>query len=225
MTGKSISSAILAATVAAVGMFYAPSAAAQAYTYPSMQLPTVSNRDFTGALSVAKGTVAVFQWREGINDDMHFSLDAGLGDPEGRNNDLVVFGGGGLGFRLLRATGDQPLDVLLTGGAGLAVGAGQTVVRLPVGASAGHRFELEGNMALTPYAHPRISIDRCFSCNGSTRNSTEVSLNFDIGVNFEVTPRFALRAAASFSGSDVVSRNDTFAFGINWIPVPLTSRK
>ncbi|MEP6835606.1 MAG: hypothetical protein ABJB74_19625 [Gemmatimonas sp.] len=224
MKGVRMLSKILVAAIAACISLNASVGAAQAYTYPSLQLPTVSNRDFTAALSVAKGTVAVFQWREGLSDDMHFSLDAGLGDPEGRNNDLVVFGGGGLGFQLLRATADQPLDVLLTGGAGLALGAGQTVVRIPVGASAGHRFGFEGGVALTPYVHPRLSIDRCFSCNGSTANSTEVSLNFDIGLNFEVTPRFALRAAAAFSGSDVVSRNDTFAFGINWIPVPLVRK-
>lgn len=224
MKGLRISSNILT-TFSALGCaLFAGSAAAQAYTYPSMQLPTVSNRDFTAALSVAKGTVAVFQWREGLSDVMHFSFDAGLGDPEGRNNDLVVFGGGGLGYQLLKATADQPLELLLTGGAGIALGAGQTVVRLPVGASVGHRFAFEGGLALTPYLHPRISIDRCFSCNGSTRNSTEVSLNFDVGLNFEVTPRLALRAAAAFSGSDLVSRNDTFAFGINWIPRPLVKK-
>lgn len=219
-----MSSTILATAVAVCCTLNSAVAAAQAYTYPSMQLPTVSNRDFTAALSVAKGTVAVFQWREGLSDVMHFSLDAGIGDPEGRNNDLVVFGGGGLGYQLLRATADQPLDLLLTGGAGVALGAGQTVLRLPVGASAGHRFGFDGGLALTPYVHPRLSVDRCFSCNGSTTNSTEVSLNFDVGVNFEVTPRFSLRAAAAFSGSDVVSRNDTFAFGINWIPAPLVKK-
>jgi len=224
MKGTRISSTILATAVAVCCTLNSAVAAAQAYTYPSMQLPTVSIRDFTAALSVAKGTVAVFQWREGLSDVMHFSLDAGLGDPEGRNNDLVVFGGGGLGYQVLRATADQPLDLLLTGGAGVALGAGQTVLRLPVGASVGHRFELEGGLALTPYVHPRLSVDRCFSCNGSTTNSTEVSLNFDVGVNFEVTPRFSLRAAAAFSGSDVVSRNDTFAFGINWIPASLVKK-
>ena len=218
------SSTILTFAVAMCAVLNAGHAEAQAYTYPSMQLPTVSNRDFTGALSVANGTVAVFQWREGLSDDMHFSLDGGIGDPQGRNNNLVVFGGGAVGLQLLRATSDQPLDVLLTGGAGFALGAGQTVVRLPVGASAGHRFELVDDMALTPYVHPRISLDRCFSCNGSTRNSAELSLNFDVGINFEVTPRFALRAAVAFSGSDVVARGDTFAFGINWTPVPLTRK-
>jgi hypothetical protein len=221
MKGTRISSIATAALMAVAAVTATGAAHAQAYSYPSMQIPTVSNRDFTAALSVSRGTVAVFQWREGIHDDLHFSLDAGLGDPEGRNNNLVAFGGGGLGWQWLRANKEQPLDVMLTGGLGVAVGAGQTVLRIPVGASAGHRFEFEGGLALTPYVHPRLSLDRCYSCETRNRNSTEASINFDIGVNFEITPRFALRAAGSFSGSDVISRNDTFAVGINWVPVPL----
>lgn len=199
--------------------------AAQAYSYPSMQIPIVSNRDYTAAVSVAKGTAAFFQWREGINSEWHFSLDAGLGDPEGRNNELVVFGGGGVAAQILRSTGDQPLDLLLTGSLGLAVGAGQSVVRVPFGVSMGHRFAFDGGVALTPYIHPRLSFDRCYSCNTDNRNSSEVSVNFDVGLSFEVSPKFALRASGSFSGSDIVPRNDAFAIGFNWIPSPLSSRK
>lgn len=216
------SAVALAALLATTGV--ASTVHAQAYNYPSMQLPQVSNRDYTAALSVAKGTVALFQWREGINEDWHFSLDAGLGDPEGRNNDLIALAAGGFGAQLLRANGDQPLDLLLTGQLGLAMGAGQTIARLPVGVSMGHRFPLDARTAITPYVHPRLSIDRCFSCNVNNRNSTEVSVNFDVGVNFEVSPRFAVRAAGSFSGSDIVPRNDAFAIGFNWTPAPL-SRK
>ncbi len=197
---------------------------AQAYSYPSMQIPTVSSRDYTAAVSVAKGTAAFFQWREGINSEWHFSLDAGLGDPEGRNNDLVAFFGGGAAAQLLRATGDQPLDLLLTGGLGLAIGAGQSVVRLPVGVSMGHRFAFGDGVALTPYIHPRLSFDRCYSCNGNIRNSSEVSVNFDVGLNFDVTSKFAIRASGSFSGSDIVPRNDAFAIGFNWTPA-LLARK
>ena len=210
--------ALLATTVVA------NTATAQAYNYPSLQLPQVSNRDYTAAVSVAKGTVALFQWREGINDEWHFTVDAGLGDPEGRNNDLIALFAGGFGASLLHADGDQPLDMLLTGQLGFAVGAGQTIMRLPVGVSMGHRFPLDARTAITPYVHPRLSIDRCYSCNVNNRNSTEVSVNFDVGVNFEVSPRFAIRAAGSFSGSDIVPRNDAFAIAFNWTPVPL-SRK
>lgn len=212
----------IAATLASLSL--TQRADAQAYSYPSMQIPQISNRDYTAAVSVAKGTAAFFQWREGINSEWHFSLDAGLGDPEGRNNDLVVFGGGGVAAQVLRSTTDQPLDLLLTGSLGLAIGAGQSVVRLPLGVSMGHRFAFEGGVALTPYIHPRLSFDRCWDCNANNRNSSEVSVNFDVGVNFEVSPRFAIRASGAFSGSDIVPRNDAFAIGFNWIPTPLTRK-
>lgn len=205
--------------------FAAQAVHAQAYSYPSFQLPTVSNRDYTAGVAASKGTVAFFQWREGINEDFHFSLDAGLGDPEGRDNNLIVFGGATLGAQLLRATKEQPLDLLLTGGAGLALGAGQTTVRMPVGVSMGHRFPFEGGLALTPYVHPRVSLDVCSSCTSKNNDNSELSLNFDMGVNFEVSPKFAIRMAGSFSGSDLVGRNDSFAVGISWIPVPLSTKK
>lgn len=216
-------SSILALTI--VSALASSTADAQAYSYPSFQLPTVSNRDYTAGVAASKGTVAFFQWREGINSDMHFSLDAGLGDPEGRDNNLIVFGGATLGRQLLRATKDQPLDLLLTGGAGIALGAGQTTLRLPVGVSLGHRFPFEGGLALTPYVHPRVSLDVCSSCTSKNNDNSELSLNFDMGVNFEVSPKFAIRMAGSFSGSDLVGRNDSFAVGISWIPAPLSGKK
>lgn len=199
-------------------------ALAQAYSYPSMQTPTVSNRDYTAAIVASKGTVALFQWREGINDNMHFTVDAGLGDPEGRDNNLIVFGGGALAAQLLRASGDQPLDLLLTGGFGVALGAGQTTVRMPIGVSVGHHFDFGDGVGLTPYVHPRISLDICSSCSSRNNNNSELSLNFDIGLNFQVNPKFALRVAGTFSGSDLVGRNDAIAFGINWTPMPLLKR-
>lgn len=218
-------SALVSTIVAASLSVLSHTAGAQAYSYPSFQLPTVSNRDYTAGIAASKGTVAFFQWREGINDDWHFSLDGGLGDPEGRDNNLIVFGGAFAGVQLLRATGDQPLDLLLTGGAGVALGSGQTTLRMPIGVSMGHRFPLEGGLALTPYVHPRISLDVCSSCTARNNNNSEVSLNFDMGVNFEVNPKFAVRLAGSFSGSDLIGRNDSFAVGVSWIPVPLLGKK
>ena len=191
-------SAFVAATVAIGGaLFPAHAISAQAYGYPSLQIPTVSERDYTAAITAANGTSVLFQWREGISSKSHLSLDAGLGDPVGSSN-LVMFLGGGYAQQLARATAAQPLDLLFTAGAGVAFGDGFTLLRVPVGISAGHRFELEDNFAITPYVHPRISLDACASCG---RTSSELSLNFDVGANFEVTPNFAVRAAAQFSGS------------------------
>lgn len=214
----------LAAFALAASGLMPSGARAQAYSYPSLQLPTVSNRDYTGAVAGANGTVALFQWREGINNDMHFSIDGGIGDPEGRNNSLMAFGAAGLARQLVRAAGEQPLDVLLTGGVGLALGGGASLVRIPVGVSVGHRFPLDDGFALTPYVHPRVSLDLCSSCTARNNDNSELTLNFDVGVNFEVNPKFSVRAAASFSGSELLGRNDSFAIGISWLPVPLVRK-
>ncbi len=104
---------------------------------------------------------------------------------------------------------------------GTSFGSGVSLVRIPVGLSLGHTFELDQGMSLTPYVHPRASLDFCSTC-GSRRNGrSELSLNFDLGANFQVNPEFALRVAGSFSGSDLLGTEDTFAVGFNWTPRPL----
>ena len=189
---------------------------AQAANYPSLQLPTASSRDYTAAIASGSGTLAIFQWREGAGTGMHLGLDAGVADYSGSNN-LNLFVGGSIGREMLRATGEQPLDLLLTGGVGVGFGGGSTVFRVPVGVSAGHTFGLEQGMSLTPYVHPRLSIDICDDCGVSGGNRSELSLNFDLGVNFQVNRQFGVRAAVSLSGSDFFG-DDSFGLGFNWKP-------
>ena len=193
---------------------------AQAFQYPSLQLPHVSTRDYTAALVGGTGSTALFQWREGWTSTRHVELDAGLADRRG-DASLVAFIGGSLGQELARATKDQPLDLLVTGGAGLAFGSGFTVLRVPIGVSLGHTFELDQGMSLTPYVHPRASIDLCSSCGTEKRSRSEVSLNFDLGANFQVSQQFGIRAAGSFTGSDLAGGRDTFAVGLVWTPAAL----
>ena len=190
---------------------------AQASNYPSLQLPTASIRDYTGAIASGAGTSVIFQWREGVASGMHLGLDLGLTDRRGSEN-LLGFFGGSIGTELLRAQGDQPLDMLLTGGLGLAFGGGSTILRIPVGVSLGHTFELEDGMALTPYVHPRVSLDLCSDCGRRNDRRTELSLNFDVGVDFRVNQKFSVRVAGAFSGSDFFGNNDSFAIGLNWKP-------
>lgn len=192
----------------------------QAFNYPSLQVPTASTRDYTAALTGGAGTTVLFQWREGWGERRHVQLDVGLADRKGSET-LMLLVGGFVGRELLRATGDQPLDLLLTVGAGAAFGSGVTLFRVPAGVSIGHTFELDQAMSLTPYVHPRASLDICSSCGSRGRGRTELSLNFDLGVNFQVNREFALRAAGSFSGSDLLGTEDTFAVGFNWTPRPL----
>lgn len=193
---------------------------AQAFNYPSLQLPTASTRDYTAAISGGGGTTAIFQWREGAGAGMHLGLDAGIADPQGGGS-LLLFVGGSGGKELLRAKGDQPLDLLGTAGIGVAFGSGNSFVRVPVGVSIGHTFPLDEGMSITPYMHPRVSLD-IFSGKGARSDNTEVTLNFDLGANLQVNKQFALRVAGVFSGSDRYGSGDAFAVGFNWTPAALS---
>ncbi len=206
---------LLAALVAG-----ASPAGAQAWNYPALQVPSVSERDYTGALAAGSGSSMLFQWREGVTQSMHLGLDAGFADARGSSS-LRLFVGGSMGYDLARATTEQPLDLLLTGGVGLAFGGRTTLFRVPVGVSMGHTFDLEEGMAITPFVHPRLSIDACDDCGRNGRSATELSLSFDVGASFRLNPRVAIRAAGSFTGSDVFGGDDGFAVGVTWTPASL----
>jgi hypothetical protein len=221
MTMRTTVAFTLGALVAAVTV--SERADAQASNYPSMQVPTASTRDYTAAVSSGAGTTALFQWREGWAPRRHWQLDAGLIDRKGSDN-LSLFVGAGIGQELANASGDQPLDLLFTAGAGAAFGGGSTVVRLPVGVSIGHTFDLEQGVALTPFVHPRASLDVASGKGGDGGSRSEVSLNFDLGVNLQVNRQFAVRAAAAFTGSELAGAQDSFAIGFNWTPAPLVRR-
>ena len=215
---------VIGAAAFALSIAFTPATAhAQASNYPSLQVPTASTRDYNAAVSSGAGTTALFQWREGWQPRRHWQLEAGLTDRKG-SDALSLFVGGGIGQEITRARGDQPLDVLFTAGAGAALGGGATVVRIPVGVSIGHTFDLEQGMAITPYVHPRASLDWASGGGRSGGSQSEVSLNFDLGVNFQVNSQFAVRAAAAFTGSELGGAQDTFAIGFNWMPAPLSRR-
>jgi len=218
---SSIGTAVCALLFATGGAaLVAPSRlAAQAFNYPSLQLPTASTRDYTAAVAGGAGTTAFFQWREGAGAGRHLALDAGIADPRGGGSLLLFLGGSG-GKELLRAAGDQPLDVLGTAGIGVAFGSGLTSIRVPVGASVGHTFPLDEGMSITPYMHPRVSLD-IFSGKGESSGNTEVTLNFDLGANLQVNKQFALRVAGVFSGADRYGNGNAFSVGFNWTPAAL----
>jgi hypothetical protein len=211
-----------AAAVTAVALsLLAPAAVrAQALSHPALQVPTVSERDYTAALVGSRGTMLLFQWREAIGDELHGGLDLGLYDPNRASGNTALFFAGNLGKQLARARGDQPLDVLLTAGAGVSIADGRTSFRLPVGASIGHTFALDEGMAITPFVHPRASIDLCSSCSPRGRSETDVSLNFDVGASFDFSRQLSARVSALFSGSDYFG-GDAIAIGLTWTPAGL----
>ncbi len=191
---------------------------AQALNYPALQVPTVSDRDYTAALVGSAGTMLLFQWRESLGSDLHGSLDLGLYDPNNRAGNTTFFIGGNLGKSLASASAQQPLDLLLTAGAGLSAGGGRTGFRLPVGVSMGHTFLLEEGMAITPFVHPRVSIDLCSSCSPRGRSETDVSLNFDVGASFDFNRQLSARVSALFSGTNQFGGGDAIAIGLTWTP-------
>ena len=189
---------------------------AQAFNYPSMQLPTASVRDYTGVIAGGGGTTMLLQWREGAGAGQHVGLDVGFADPR-NSSSMRFFAGASGGRELMRASTSQPVDLMLTAGASATLG-GPTLFRVPVGVSAGHTFELDQEMTVTPFVHPRLSLDLCNRCGHEGTGRSEVSLNFDLGANFRINHEFAVRAAMSFSGSNLVGSDGAFGVGFNWTP-------
>lgn len=217
-TSRSLARRTVAATVFAVIALTTHSAVAtaQAYSYPAFQPATVVDREYTGLVADAgrgAGTSFVFQWREGMTAVSQFSFDAGIADPDG--GDARILLGAGYGYQLNRATAnaDFPLDAMLTAGVYGNFGNSNTVLRVPVGVSLGRRFPLEGNLALTPFFHPRAGINFCSACDGGD-GDIDVGLNFDLGADFELTPVLSIRAAVTFGGDEP----DAFGLGLSWRP-------
>lgn len=205
---------------------------AQAYNYAALQPPQASVRDYTAAVVGGGGTTFLFQWREGAGTGMHWQLDAGLADPKGPSDPRLILGGG-FAKELTGATATQPLALLFTAGAGASFGDGGTTVRIPVGVSVGHLFELDGGMSLTPFAHPRVSLDTCGRCFAlrtlpatvEWRGRTTASLNVDVGAVWQVTREFGVRAAATFTGSDVIGSDESVTVGVTWTPGSLSGAR
>jgi hypothetical protein len=219
----------VAAVVLGVAVFAAPRVAdAQAWAYPAFQPPRVMNREFNfGIADVGHaGTSLVFQWREGLTQRTQLSFDVGFADPDGESNGKFLLGGQFAGM-LTEAKAEMPLDFLLTAGLNFAVGDGSDLVRVPVGVSVGHRFPLDEGFAITPYVHPRLSIDMCTDCAGRDldESSTDLGIDFDLGVNFEVTKQLSFRVSALFGGSDTFGDSDGFGISLAWSPAALSRFK
>lgn len=215
-----------AAIIAVAGAgFAAPATAgAQAWAYPAFQPPRVMTREFNFGVADAghAGTSLVFQWREGLTPRTQLSLDVGFADPDGEGNGKLLLGGQFAGM-LTEAKADMPLDFLATAGLNLAVGDGSDLIRIPFGVSIGHRFPLEEGFAITPYIHPRISLDVCTDCGGPDGdNETDLGIDFDLGANFEVTRNLSFRVSALFGGSDTFGDSDGFGLSLAWTPTGLS---
>ena len=91
------------------------------------------------------------------------------------------------------------------------------LVPFAVGASVGHRFELDGGMRLTPFVHPRLSLDRCNDCKAGDADS-KLNVDLDLGLGLQMTEQVALRVAAIVGGSDYLGSGNGVGLSIAWTP-------
>jgi hypothetical protein len=162
------------------------------------------------------GTSLLFQWREGWSPVSQLSFDVGVLDPDADNADVQLLLGGAYARQLTRSSADLPLDLLLTAGANALVGD-TFLLEIPIGVSVGHRFPLEGGLAITPYLHPRVGLQYCSECGAGGDSDTDLGVSFDLGADFEVSPRLSLRASFLFGDDDA----DAIGFGVAWRPIGL----
>ena len=213
MRFRTVRKALPVAAFAGVALVMASeSVAAQAWVYPAFQPPAIVDREYQGIIADGDwgGTSLVFQWKEGLGPRSQFSVDAGIADPDFTDARFLI--GGGYGYQLNNASQneDMPLDMMLTAGAYGSFGDGLTIIRVPVGVSIGRRFPLEGNLAITPYVHPRAALFFCSDC----ADETDMRINFDIGADFEVTQTLSIRGSIMLGGDD----EEAFGLGLAWRP-------
>ena len=217
---RSRTTARAAVVACALALAAAPAARAQAWNTPSFQQPRLVSRELNFSLADGgvAGTALGFQWRQAFAPRTQLSFDLGLAKPDGAGADTYFLVGGQFGYQMVTADREMPLDMMFTVGFNGAIGDPVNFVRVPVGVSLGHRFPVEGGMALTPYVHPRLSFDVCSeACFGPT-DKTDLSVNVDLGMNFEFSRQLALRLSAMFGGSDAFGNDDAFGLSLAWTP-------
>ena len=195
--------------LSAIALAFAAPLGAQAYVYPAFQPTRVAEREYNFALvdiGGGGGTGLIFQWREGLgNPRTQFTLDAGFADPDAAGSDARLILGGGFAYQMLRERQDMPFDMVFTGGLGASFGDNVTLIRIPFGVAAGHRFPIEGKFAITPYVHPRLSIDYIsIDTPFGNLSDTELNLDIDLGGNFEINEQMQLRLALLLGDGDAI---------------------
>jgi len=171
--------------------------AAQSIVAPGLQPSQLTGREATVALVDAGSAGLVGQWRQPLSrPKTQLTLEAGLIGSDGGRSSLILLGAG-VAYQLATVSANLPVDVALTGGLGIAAGDG-TALSIPVGASVGRRFALEGGIAITPYVHPQLAVSRVAS-------NTDLDLNIDLGANVQITPTMAIRLGFSLGESDALA--------------------
>lgn len=179
---------------------------AQAGFYPAMQPSRIAAREYTFAVAdLSGGTALVGQWREALGrPGFQLTIDGGIVDADASATSTQLVLGAGVAYQAMTATPDLPFDIVIGGGLGLSVGGG-TGLRIPLGATVGHRFELQDGVAVSPFVAPRLSWNRV-SSGGASASDSEIEV--DLGATVEFTPTIAMRLAA------ILGDNNAFALGL-----------
>lgn len=202
----------------------------QGWSYPSFQLPVTARRELN--FGVAEGGDApgaasvVFQFRN-TPGRVLVSMDLGLLDRPGVGGASAIVG---VGLARSISAARDPLALLPTVGAYAAIGDPANVFRVPVGISVGGRVPLEGSLLLTPYLHPRVSLDVCGDCRGGNipfgaeDDDFELNADVELGLDLAFTPALSVRLAAVL-GSDSFVLGDGDAFGVSLAYRPAFARR
>ncbi|MGI9078462.1 MAG: outer membrane beta-barrel protein [Gemmatimonadaceae bacterium] len=206
-----------AAILTLVTVLFAVDADGQAWNYPSFQPPVHVAREYNFAIASGGDAGATFvgQWREGFRSNTHLGFEAGVSD--GGDGDSRILLGAGFATTVFGSQPNLPLDIHLTAGAYPSFGGGTTLVRVPVGLTLGKRLALQ-NFAMTPYAHPRLSLDFCSGDFCFDDDNLDFSINFDLGADIEINPQLGFRVSILLAGGDSFDDN---AFGVSlaWRPL------
>ncbi len=193
-------------SLALVGIVALPLAlAAQSGLHPAFQPTRVAEREYNfGLADFDGGSALLFQWREGLgNKRAQFTADLGLADGDGpADNSGALIIGGSFHYQLATESSEMPFDIVFGAGMGVTAGDNYSLLRVPVGVAIGHRFPLEGNFAITPYVHPRLSLDR--SKLDGFGADTDSNIDIDLGASFEISRQMQARLAVTFGDADAV---------------------
>jgi hypothetical protein len=102
----------------------------------------------------------------------------------------------------------MPLDLLFTTGIYTDLASGNSSFGIPVGVVVGHRFDLQGGMSVTPFAQPRLSLNR----DVRRVDRTNIDPTLELGGSFQFNPNLALR------GSVLLGDLDVAGISITWTP-------
>ena len=199
MSHRSFCAATLALALAIPG-----AARAQSWETPAFFAPRPGDDIGIHAIDAEGADLGLMAiWRQA--GAVNLGVRAGFGGYSGARTILL---GAELSGVLLEPEPGRMLAAAWMAGAGASFD-GATWLRVPIGVSVGARFG-EAGFAVTPYAHPRVSLDYVAHerIDDVEATSTEINFDVDLGAELEVSTRWLIRAAVTLGD------REAFGFGL-----------